>query len=159
MNTEPGEIVLRKRLTGNDLGRTGSHQAGFHLPKSMVGLFPALDESGHNPDRWLTMTRGHSRWTWRFIHYNNAVFGTGTRDEYRLTHVRGFLATAMPAVGDQLELRRTGDDVFRVDVIADRSSTETLLLRSSGPWTLVRVRNARLASSRPPHFNEPRGVE
>jgi hypothetical protein len=135
-----GEIVLRKTLTANDLGRTGSHQAGLHVPKAMVDYMPSLNETRQNPDTWLTVSFEKFIWRWRYIHYNNALFGTGTRDEYRLTHTREFLQSTPLLVGQQIELRRTGDASLIVRPVNPRRDEDPLVLMTSGPWRVVRLR-------------------
>jgi hypothetical protein len=70
---------LVKLLTGNDVGSTGSHQAGVHVPKPLVSYFPPLAEGEFNPDTWLEVSDGERSWRWRYIHYNNEVHGIGTR--------------------------------------------------------------------------------
>ena len=53
---DPGiDDRLRKHLTANDLGVTGSHQAGIHVPKDMAGFFPQLERGRVNPDAWLSV--------------------------------------------------------------------------------------------------------
>jgi hypothetical protein len=134
---------LRKRLTPNDLGLTGSHQAGFHIPKELARYFPALNEGNHNPDCWLTV-RGTGSATpelWRFTHYNNGVVGAGTRDEYRITHTRAFLRLAGARPGDVLEFERLHEAEFNVRIprIEELGVDRVLLLQTSGPWSLVRL--------------------
>ncbi len=69
-----GGIRIRKVLTANDLGTTGSHQAGIHIPKSVREHFPSLDDSTLNPDRWIEihLPDGAIQNT-RFVHYNNKL--------------------------------------------------------------------------------------
>ena len=85
------EVVLRKALTPNDLGLTGSHQVGIHVPKLLAPLMPALDLRLENPDCWLEVESSVGQWQWRYIYYNKKLFGTGTRDEYRLLHTTAFI--------------------------------------------------------------------
>ena len=42
-------VRVQKTLSPNDMGDTRSHQAGIHVPKSLVHFFPALNESALNP--------------------------------------------------------------------------------------------------------------
>ena len=134
-------VRLRKRLSPNDVGMTGSHQAGVFVPPSMIRFFPALDEEVLNPDAWIMVedTGGHS-WPWRFLHYNNAVVRTGTRNEYRLTHTMQALRELGARAGDELELERLEDRVYRVGLVANRAPSRVLVLSTAGPWRTVSIR-------------------
>jgi hypothetical protein len=134
-------VRLRKRLSANDVGATGSHQAGVFVPPSMIGFFPGLDEDGLNPDAWITVedTDGHS-WLWRFLHYNNAVVRTGTRNEYRLTHTTQALRELGARTGDELELERLEDRLYRVRLVAIQTHSRVLVLSTAGPWRTVSIR-------------------
>jgi len=134
-------LRLRKRLSPNDVGMTGSHQAGVFVPPSMILFFPGLDEDVLNPDAWITVedTSGHS-WLWRFLHYNNAIVRTGTRNEYRLTHTTQALRELGARAGDELELERLEDRIYRVRLVASRTNTRVLVLSTAGPWRTVSIR-------------------
>jgi hypothetical protein len=130
-------LVLRKDLTPNDLGRTGSHQAGLHVPKAFAHVFPTLREDELNPSSILNVEFRDCKFAWRYIHYNSKVFGSGTRDEYRLTRVTPFLRMSGARVGDTLELR--GGDVWRAVLVHDEQPPTALVLSKAGPWRLVRL--------------------
>lgn len=74
--------ALFKYITPNDVGITGGHQSGFHLPIRAWQLYTPHKPQKHvNLDtfvkiKWQDSTTTHSRITW---------YGTGTRSEYRLT--------------------------------------------------------------------------
>ncbi len=96
-----------KTLSANDLGVTGSHQAGILVPKSepeLLSFFPELDSSVINPDAWIVCVDDSGKeWKLRFIHYNNRIHTeSGTRNEYRLTHLTPFFKRASAKPGDQL---------------------------------------------------------
>lgn len=134
--------LLRKTLSPNDLGDTGSHQAGIYVPRDMVDHFPTLDESKLNPDVWLDVKDRHGRvWRWRFVHYNNARFGTGTRDEYRLTRTGGFLKDQMAKAGDDLELGLDAGTRCSAHVrpAAETVGESVLVLRTSGSWRSIAI--------------------
>lgn len=104
-----GEV--RKILTANDLGLTGSHQAGIAIPKdpSILSFFPPLDATEYNPDCTLTVATpqtGHY-WELRFIYYNSRIHGQGTRNEYRLTGTTRMLRALSASVGDLISFRRS----------------------------------------------------
>jgi hypothetical protein len=75
--------IYVKRLSANDTGATGSHQAGPYLPKEVAfALSPELRVAGTNPDQIFTTcvaSHGVSRET-RLIWYNQK-----SRDECRIT--------------------------------------------------------------------------
>lgn len=132
---------LRKALTRNDVGSTGSHQAGIHVPKGFVAFFPALDETMLNPDRWLSVRVGGATHRWRFIHYNNAVVGRGTRDEYRLTHVHSSLQSLGASAGDILELTPLEASSLSARLVFQAPEDESVLvLQTAGNWRLVESR-------------------
>lgn len=69
-------------ITGNDTGRTGSHQAGFYIPKEAARLlFDVPVERGENKDKFVDIKWQDEEVTRsRFIYY-----GSGTRNEFRIT--------------------------------------------------------------------------
>jgi hypothetical protein len=137
------DVLLRKTLTANDVGATGSHQVGVHVPKPMAAFFPPLVESTLNPEAWLHIRHGELDMYWRYIHYNNAVVRTGTRDEYRLTHVTGFLRGIAAAPGDVLEFTRIRPLEYRVQLLAGPESEGGFVLSTHGPWRVVRLHALR----------------
>ena len=136
---------IRKTLSANDLGLTGSHQAGVLVPRveSILGFFPPLDSSTLNP-RIDLLVRDDMDSAWRFvlIHYNNRLVANGTRNEYRLTHMTGFLRNNSAQPGDVLSFERVGGH-FRARVEHSRNATPERLsddvLRLSGSWRVVRI--------------------
>jgi hypothetical protein len=111
-----------KTLTANDVGQSGGHQAGIHIPKSqadLIRMLPQLDPRIKNPDAWLTFIDEHDvRWEFRYIHYNNSLHDPGgTRDEYRITHMTNFFRLAGAKPGDFLILSgEKGSSTFRISV-------------------------------------------
>ena len=103
---------VSKRLSANDLGLTGSHQAGLHIPKdpATLGLFPALDSSRLNPDCELSLYAPavDAHWPARFVFYNGRHHGRGTRSEYRLTKISGLLREIGAEVGDNVQFTLDG---------------------------------------------------
>lgn len=97
--------TFAKTLSANDVGLTGGHQAGILVPKSedLLGFFPYLDPALSNPDAWIICEDEDGReWRLRYIYYNNRLHGTGTRNEYRLTHLTRYLRDAAARPGDSL---------------------------------------------------------
>lgn len=95
-----------KALSANDVGATGSHQAGIHVPKAdpvLLSFFPPLDPAVVNPDVWITCTdETGEEWKLRYIYYNKRLHGIGTRNEYRLTCLTPFFRLKAAKPGDQL---------------------------------------------------------
>lgn len=75
--------VFAKRLSSNDTGATGAHQAGIYLPNDIAfSLCPRLKQGGSNPDSVFesdVMSHGERRQN-RLTWYNQ-----GSRDECRIT--------------------------------------------------------------------------
>lgn len=119
---------VRKVLSANDVGLTGSHQAGIAIPKDpdIRAFFPPLDAAAYNPDFWMSVATPQTgqQWQLRFIYYNNKTHGQGTRNEYRLTHTSPMLRALAASAGDVLAFRRNGFG----DIEAMIHETESLVV-------------------------------
>ena len=83
-----GELAYCKFLAANDTGLTNAHQAGIYISKPSIPiLFSEPGMKGTNKDRYVKIKWHDGTVTdSRFIYY-----GTGTRNEYRITRFgRGF---------------------------------------------------------------------
>jgi hypothetical protein len=102
---------VTKTLSANDVGKTGSHQAGITVPKQgdLLAFFPALDPATLNPDAWIHCTDDDGEvWKLRYVYYNNRLHvPDGTRNEYRSTHLTTFLRRQGAQIGDLLTFRTT----------------------------------------------------
>lgn len=108
-------MFLAKWISANDAGVTGSHQAGFHLPRSAWPLFfDRAGVKGEQLDNHITIRwEGHGETASRAIWY-----GEKTRSEYRLTRLgRGFPFRGEEHVGSLLVLYR-GEGGYRAHVLA-----------------------------------------
>ena len=82
-----------KRLSANDTLATNAHQAGPYVPKDLLfEVFPMIDDrTRQNPDvffdAYVDSHVDHRRV--RAVWYNNRLFGTGTRNEARITNWGG----------------------------------------------------------------------
>jgi type II restriction enzyme len=109
-SVQQSDIAFTKYVTANDTGATGGHQAGFHIHKNAWRLFFAKPgEKGQNVDKFVTI-----RWqddfetASRFIYY-----GTGTRNEYRLTRFgHGFPFLQDDNIGDLLIISKKSNDYY-----------------------------------------------
>lgn len=110
---------VTKRLSPNDVGYTGGHQAGINVPKSgpMVGLFPLLNPREFNPRATLRAIDFHTNdmFELEFIYYNGKLHGRSTRNEYRLTGLSKFLKKHRAVAGDILRIDRE-DDLFWLSI-------------------------------------------
>ena len=95
-------MIIEKKLSENDLGMTGSHQAGILIPKDkeLLSFFPRLDSKQYNPRIAITFEdSSKKKWIFNFIYYNNKFYG-GTRNEYRLTGMTKYLKETLLEPGD-----------------------------------------------------------
>lgn len=100
---------IEKILSPNDAGETGTHQAGWLVPRErhILGFFPRLDATLYNPRCVIdAIDEAGEEWTFNFIYYNNRHFG-GTRNEYRLTGTTEFLRRHRLRSGDTVIFTRT----------------------------------------------------
>lgn len=102
---------VTKSMSANDVGKTGSHQGGITVPKQgdLLEFFPVLDPAKLNPDAWLDCTDEDGEvWKLRYIYYNNRLHApSGTRNEYRITHLTAYLRLQGAQIGDLLTFRTT----------------------------------------------------
>jgi len=76
-----GNAIL-KFISPNDVGLTGGHQWGYYLPKAVWQMFtPHQPEKGKNNETEVKVTWPDGRVTDSRVKW----YGTGTRNEYRLT--------------------------------------------------------------------------
>jgi hypothetical protein len=140
---------LVKVLTPNDLGLTGGHQAGIHVPREAetVSFFPRLDETGVNPRVSIQFELGgfQTYLTLTFIHYNGKLFGTSTRNEYRLTGLTRYFRQNAAAVGDELELTLDTRDQYGLSLRRQGESSgeassvnDDQIVLLSGTWKTIR---------------------
>jgi hypothetical protein len=108
---------VEKVLSKNDTGETGGHQSGFLVPKrprAIREFLPPLDTSIENPRCPLdAIDDAGDYWSFQYIHYNKKLFGTGTRNESRITGLAGFIRKYLLRAGDAIILRREGR-IYRI---------------------------------------------
>ena len=107
--------ALLKFISPNDAGATGSHQAGFYLPKRAWRMFtsnpPEDDTNSKHP---VEILWPDGRTTDSVVHW----YGRGTRSEYRLTRFgRDFPYLNDDAVGGLLVLIPMTLESFRAYVL------------------------------------------
>ena len=139
------EQVFEKTLTANDTGETGGHQAGMHIPKSqkeLIEFLPKLDPDIKNPDLWLYCTdQDDNEWQFRYIHYNNRLHDpSGTRNEYRITHMTQFFRAIGASSGDTFRISGVaGENTYRVAIEKSVGDAET----TTGRATRIKLRGWR----------------
>ena len=109
------QLKFVKQLSANDVGATGSHQAGILVPKSDLSVFPRLKKSVFNPECWIVAVDAHGElWEWRFVYFNGKLHSRGSRNEYRLTGVTPFLQSWHAKTGMTLEMIPRGRIIYSV---------------------------------------------
>ena len=119
------KISFCRFITGNDAGTTGSHQAGFYIPKCAATLlFGKECPRGNNQEKWVKIKWQNDIETdSRFIYY-----GQGTRNEYRITRFgRGFEFLMDKYVGSLLVIAEQEDDYYQAFVLDSDDDIETFL--------------------------------
>lgn len=116
-----------KQLSKNDLGLTGSHQAGFLVPKDLIkrNFFPFLDPTEENPRVVLSVVCDKDLYSFNLIYYNNRLFGKGTRNEYRMTGLSKFYRAHGCEIGDSLKfIYNDRIESYQVEVLHKNTSYE-----------------------------------
>ncbi|MCF6207150.1 MAG: type II restriction endonuclease [Sulfurovum sp.] len=89
-----GLFWIIKRLSGNDTGLTGGHQAGVYYPKSFFkkAFSELIRKDIHNPKETIAYCNFPNMQTvvysLQVTYYNNIFYG-GTRNEFRITNWGG----------------------------------------------------------------------
>ena len=128
-------IAYSKYITSNDTGSTGSHQAGFHIHKNAWPLFlDTAGNKGENKDRFVTIKwQDDFETNSRFIYY-----GTGTRNEYRLTRFgRGFPFLNDFNIGDLLIISKISDEYYEAFVLQSDEDIDGFLSELNISTTLI----------------------
>lgn len=97
-------------ITGNDVGATGSHQAGFFVPKCASRLlFDRPGTKGENKEKTVKI-----KWQDDFVTEScMKYYGRGTRNEYRITRFgRDFPFLNDDNVGDLLIIAKQTDTEY-----------------------------------------------
>ena len=132
---------ISKILSSNDIGLTGAHQAGMHIPKQaeILSFFPTLNLKQKNPRFMLVFTDDSNvRWEFSFIYYNNKFFG-GTRNEYRLTRMTKYLKNNNLKVGDELILKQLENGEYLVCSNKNQLQNEGKL-KLSTEWKIINIK-------------------
>lgn len=103
-------------ITGNDTGTTGSHQAGFYMPKCASKLlFEEPGRKGENKEKTVKI-----KWQDDFTTESRMkYYGKSTRNEYRITRFgRGFPFLQDDNVGDLLIIAKFTEEDYKGYVLS-----------------------------------------
>jgi hypothetical protein len=135
---------ISKKLSANDIGINGTHQAGILVPKeeNILLFFPKLNPEIKNP-RITVLVReknNAAKWEFNFIYYNNKFF-SGTRNEYRLTCMTQYLRAIDAKVGDDLIFSKDENGSVYVEYVRAGGNQVMLnddgVLVLSGGWKII----------------------
>lgn len=134
-------ISISKVLSANDTGETGGHQSGMLIPKSddIINFFPVLGRESKNPRVKLRfIDSSNEEWDFMFIYYNNKFFN-GTRNEYRLTGMTGFIRQYNLKPGDRIVLSNEFDGRRLISHERNKIKNSTDILKLGGSWKVVKI--------------------
>lgn len=144
------EIQISKILSPNDLGETGSHQAGILIPKQspvVIHFFPTLGSSQKNPRKKICFVDAQEKcWFFNFIYYNNKSFG-GTRNEHRLTGMVPFFKYYGLRSGDEVifgKKSENGEEQYSINSSKTGGSKAKDVphkVKLSSKWKIIRLNN------------------
>ena len=129
--------TFRKTLSANDVGTTGGHMGGILIPKGekeLLAFLPPLDAKILNPSAWIDcVTEQGENLRLRFVYYNNRMHApNGTRNEYRITYMTGYLRQAGAKEGDTFEITRAeGNTTYSIRIVPKQ--TEAPVEIDDGP--------------------------
>lgn len=103
-------------ITGNDTGATGSHQAGFYIPKCASELlFDEPGRKGENKEKTVQILWQDDFTTQSCMKY----YGQGSRNEYRITRFgRSFPFLQDDNVGDLLIIAKNDEENYKAYVLS-----------------------------------------
>jgi len=132
----PEVKVIRKKLSPNDVGETGSHQAGILIPKKIaedLDFFPKINKKKiKNPRKTLEFfDRNGKKWLFNYIYYNNKYFD-GTRDEYRLTGMTNFIEINNLKSDDHLIISKGRNNHFLIDFCESEKNLKFIKNKNTG---------------------------
>ncbi len=135
---------ISKILSANDTGETKAHQAGILIPKEerILRFFPRLDSKEKNPRTILIVRDSLSnKWKFNFIYYNNKFFG-GTRNEYRLTGMTGYIKSNNLKAGDEIFLEKDDENRYfisykKTEGISEETPDYGTRLKLGNKWKII----------------------
>ncbi|MBU1020239.1 MAG: hypothetical protein KJ847_03420, partial [Firmicutes bacterium] len=119
------QLVYCKFLSANDVGLTGGHQSGPYVAKAAVSiLFDIPCIKGTNETKTVKI-----QWHDDSVTESNfKYYGTGTRNEYRITSFgRGFPYFRSSNIGSLFVLCKMDSDTYRGYVIEEENEIDSFL--------------------------------
>lgn len=113
-------------ITGNDTGKTGSHQAGFYIPKEAARLlFEQPVRRGENKDKYVDI-----KWQGDLITHSRFIYyGTGTRNEFRITRFgKDFPWLDDSHVGDLLVITQQSPEDYESWILSTDDDIDDFLI-------------------------------
>jgi len=133
---------ISKILSANDIGTTGSHQAGMFISKSddVLQFFPKLDIAQKNPRAFLDIIDSEGAlWECAFIYYNNKFFG-GTRNEYRLTRLQNMFKHFGIKPNDEMIMTVKNNASYQIEFLKNKSIKTTMeTITISNKWRVINI--------------------
>lgn len=126
--------AFRKTLSANDTGQTKSHQAGMLIPKGdqeFRDFLGTLNPSIKNPRRTIfCLDESGEKLELQYIYYNNKLHDErGTRNEYRLTCLTGYLRRNGARAGDEIEISKDDEEPFyRITFVQQAQALPTKII-------------------------------
>jgi len=124
-NTFEASTAYCKFIVPNEVGKTGSHQAGFYVAKPAFSiLFDIPGERGSNKDKFVEIT-----WQDDFVTESRFIYyGKKTRNEYRITRFgKDFPFLRDGNIGDLFVLLKVNEDYYKAYVLSSEVEIETYL--------------------------------
>jgi len=120
-----GLMAYCKFLSANDVGDTGAHQSGIYIAKNALSiLFDIPGVKGENKDKLVKI-----KWQNDFITDSRFIYyGTGTRNEYRITRFnKGFPFLRPEHIGDLFVLIKLADQDYAGYILSREEEINTFL--------------------------------
>ncbi len=124
-NVQQAKAAWCRFITGNDTGATGSHQAGFYVPKCASELL--FDKPGHRGENKEKMVK--IQWQDDFLTEScMKYYGKGTRNEYRITRFgKNFPFLQDDNIGDLLIVAKFTEDDYKGYVLSSDNDIDDFL--------------------------------
>jgi len=113
------------------------------IPKrdDILSFFPKLNKERKNPRCLITFVDSFGdKWSFSFVYYNNTFFG-GTRNEYRLTGMTGFMRSHNLKAGDEIVLKRDRNGFYRISYSRKKAACSVAdgKLKLGTSWKVVKI--------------------
>lgn len=120
------EAAWCRFITGNDTGATGSHQAGFYIPKCASSLlFDTPGVKGQNKEKEVKITWQDDFTTVSRMKY----YGQGTRNEYRITRLgKNFPFMQDDNIGDLIIIAKQDKENYKAYILNADSDIDDFML-------------------------------